>query len=211
MENVVAELPNQIITPVVSDKKIRFEDYLVKFDGQFAEWLDGEVILTMPASDKHQDLSRFFTMTIGAFAEIKDFGKVRTAPLPMKLEEEKRGREPDLMFISKENLSRLKKNYLDGAADLVIEIISPESRVRDRGDKFYEYEAAGVREYWLIDYERKQAEFYVLNTDGIFEFTSAENGIFNSRILDGLFIKTEWLWQDDLPNLMEILREWNLV
>ncbi len=43
--------------------------------------------------------------------------------------------------------------------DLVIEIISPQSRGRDRGDKFYEYEKDGVKEAWVIDYPRKQAEF----------------------------------------------------
>ena len=211
MENLVAELPNIVVSPIVSAEKISFEDYLVKYDGQFAEWVDGEVILTMPASDRHQDLVRFFTMTIGAFAEMRDFGTIRTAPLPMKLSADKRGREPDLMFIAKENLHLLKKNYLDGAADMVIEIISPESRSRDRGDKFYEYESAGVREYWLIDYERKQAEFYVLNADGIYEFIQAGNGAFESRVLDGLFIKTNWLWQETLPNLMDVLKEWRLI
>jgi Uma2 family endonuclease len=211
MENVVAELPNIIVSPIVSAEKISFEDYLVKYDGQFAEWVDGEVILTMPASDRHQDLARFFTMTIGAFAEMRDRGTIRTAPLPMKLSADKRGREPDLMFIAKENLHLLKKNYLEGAADLVIEIISPESRSRDRGDKFYEYESAGVKEYWLIDYERKQAEFYVLNADGIYEFIQTGNGTFESRALDGLFIKTSWLWQENLPNLMDILKEWKLI
>ncbi|MEJ7756097.1 MAG: Uma2 family endonuclease [Nocardioidaceae bacterium] len=64
-----------------------------------------------------------------------------------------------------------QKTYLDGAADLAIEIISPESIGRDRGEKFVEYEAAGIREYWLIDPERRQAEFYrlefrrILSTD----------------------------------------------
>ena len=211
MENLVAELPNIVVSPIVSAEKNSFEDYLVKYDGQFAEWVDGEVILTMPASDRHQDLVRFFTMTIGAFAEMRDFGTIRTAPLPMKSSADKRGREPDLMFFTKENLHLLKKNYLEGAADLVIEIISPESRSRDRGDKFYEYESAGVREYWLIDYERKQAEFYVLNADGIYEFIQAGNGAFESRVLDGLFIKTNWLWQETLPNLMDVLKEWRLI
>ena len=44
MENVVAELPNIIVSPIVSAEKISFEDYLVKYDGQFAEWVDGVVI-----------------------------------------------------------------------------------------------------------------------------------------------------------------------
>lgn len=211
MENTIAELPQTIALPNISAEKISFEDYLIKYDGQHAEWIEGEVILSMPASDRHQDLVRFFTMTIGAFVEMCDKGVIRNAPLAMKLSVDKRGREPDFLFVSKQNQDRLKKNYLDGAADMIIEIISPESRSRDRGDKFYEYETAGVKEYWLIDYERKQAEFYVLNSDGIFEFIKAENEVFYSRVLEGLFVKTNWLWQEKLPNLMDVLKDWKII
>ena len=48
----------------------------------------------------------------------------------------------------------------------MVEIASPESRLRDRGEKFAEYEAGSVREYWLIDRERKEADFYRLGERG---------------------------------------------
>jgi Uma2 family endonuclease len=102
--------------------------------------------------------------------------------------------------------------YVDGAADLVIEIISPESRARDRGDKFYEYEAGGVKEYWLIDSERQQAEFYGLNKKGIFEFLPTDaDGKFRSRVIKNLELKVEWLWQESLPPALDVLKEWKLV
>jgi Uma2 family endonuclease len=47
-------------------------------------------------------------------------------------------------------------------ADLAVEIVPTESRLRDRGQKLAEYEMGGVREYWIIDPERRQAAFYVL-------------------------------------------------
>ncbi len=163
----------------------------------------------MPASYKHQDLCDFLIAVLRAFVEENDLGVI-TAPMTMKLSE--RGREPDIFFISKNNLNRLKKNYLDGAADLVIEIISPESRGRVRGDKFYEYEKAGVKEHWLIDYERKQAEFYNLGKDGIYQFSQPdENYIFHSKVLKKLQLNVKWLWQKKLPNLVEVLKEWKLV
>jgi Uma2 family endonuclease len=204
---------NQTSTPqFTSRQNISFEDFLVEYDGQFAEWIDGEVIKTMSASDRHQDLVRFFTIIIGVFVEENDLGVIRTAPLVMKFTKEKRGREPDLLFVSKNHLHRLKKNYLDGAADLVIEIISPESRGRDRGDKFYEYEKEGVKEYWLIDYERQQVEFYNLDKKGIYQLSKPDdNNIFHSKALKNLQLKVDWLWQEKLPNLIEILKEWNLV
>ena len=66
----------------------------------------------------------------------------------------RRGREPDLIFVRKERLPLLKPTYFDGAPDLVVEVASPESLGRDRGEKFVEYERAGVEEYWLIDPDR---------------------------------------------------------
>jgi Uma2 family endonuclease len=151
-------------------------------------------------------------MTIGVFVEENDLGVLLTAPMIMKMQKTERGREPDLMFVSKKNLERLKKNYLDGAADLVIEIISPESRGRDRGDKFYEYEKEGVKEYWLIDYERKQAEFYTPDKKGIYQLTKPdENDIFHSRAVKNLKLNVEWLWQKKLPTLLEVLKEWKLI
>lgn len=194
-------------------EKISFEDFLVKYDGQFADWVDGEVILTsnMAASDRHQDLESFLSAILRCYVEENDLGVIRTAPMIMKLTE-KRGREPDVMFISKNNLERLKKNYLDGAADLAIEIISPESRGRDRGDKFYEYESAGIKEYWLIDYERRQAEFYNLDEQGIYQLSNTDkNNVFHSRGLENLELNVEWLWQKKLPSLLEVLKHWNLI
>ncbi|MDW8104696.1 MAG: Uma2 family endonuclease, partial [Armatimonadota bacterium] len=121
-------------------------------------------------------------------------------------------RSPDILFVSHANLQRLKETYLDGAADLVVEVISPESRARDRGEKFYEYEEAGVREYWLIDPERKQAEFYQLGADGVYRTVlSGSSGEYRSAVLEGLWLRVEWLWQKPKPTIVEVLREWGML
>ena len=212
------------VSPKKNKERISFEEYLVKYDGQHAEWIDGEVIILsgeqnldfnsektfVSASYEHQNVCDFLIAILRAYVEENDLGIIVTAPMTMKVN--KRSREPDVFFISKNNLDRLKKNYLDGAADLIIEIISPESRGRDRGDKFYEYESAGVREYWLIDYERRQAEFYNLGENGIYRVSQPdENQIYHSAVLKNLQLNVEWLWQEKLPSLVEVLREWKLV
>lgn len=196
----------------ISSDEISFEDFLVKYDGQHAEWVDGRVIAKMPASDRHQDLSDFLVSILRIWVETKDVGAVRSSPLVMKLSNDRKGREPDILFVAKKNLKKMKPTFVDGAADLVIEIISPESRARDRGDKFYEYEAGGVKEYWLIDPERQQAEFYGLNKKGIFEFLPTDaDGKFRSRVIKSLELKVEWLWQEHLPPALEVLKEWKLL
>ncbi|MBC7324398.1 MAG: Uma2 family endonuclease, partial [Moorella sp. (in: Bacteria)] len=136
-------------------------------------------------------------------------GQVFTAPFLVRLPEPVRwGREPDIIFIKQENLGRLQANYLDGAPDLVVEITSPESLARDRGEKFREYEAAGVPEYWLVDLDRRQAEFYHLEADGRYHLSTAgAAGVYYSRIIPGLGLKIEWLWQDPPLSTLEALQQ----
>lgn len=83
------------------------------------------------------------------------------APVDMVLTS-RRATQPDVVFISKERLGIIQEQIM-GAADLVAEVISPESRRRDRIDKRDLYEQHGVREYWLIDPEAKTVE--VLNLE----------------------------------------------
>ncbi len=176
-----------------------------------AEWVDGKVVLMSPPSEHHQDLSDFLTALMRHFAEAHGLGKVRSAPLQMKPGPDSPGREPDLLFVATENLDRLQKNRLAGPADLAVEIISPESRARDRGEKFYEYEQAGIKEYWLIDPDRERAEFYRLDARGIYELVQLGDGVFESAVLPGLKLEPAWFWQEPLPPLLSILKLWQLV
>ena len=113
---------------------------------------------------------------------IPSLGEIVDGPFQMKLS--RSGREPDVLFIAKEHLGRLKRTCLDGSADLVVEIISPESEERDRSSKFYEYQEAGVSEYWLIDLELEQANFYQLDTGGHYQQVAPNDaGRYHSRAL----------------------------
>jgi len=146
------------------------------------------------------------------FVETFNLGWIRSAPFNMQLPHLERGREPDILFVSKERLDIVQSSNLSDAADLVIEIVSPESVGRDRGEKFVEYEAAGVREYWLIDPDREQAEFYQLADTGRYRLiTSDENGLFHSSVLPDFWLKVDWLWQDPLPKVLDVIRELGLL
>ncbi len=192
--------------------KMTYEEFLDWLDEDVrAEWIDGEVIIMSPASLRHQLLVNFLAAVLQYFVEAHQLGLIVTAPFQMKIGADLPGREPDLIFVSSEHLDRLKYAHLSGPADIALEIISPESRARDRGEKFYEYEQGGVREYWLIDPVRKQAEFYILGADGIYRLASIGGGVFRSTVLKGLDLKVDWLWQEPLPPLSSVLKEWGLV
>ncbi len=197
----------------IPPEKMTYEEFLAWADEDtWAEWVNGEVIILSPASKRHQDLATFLAASLRFFVDARQLGLVLTAPFQMKIGPDLPGREPDIIFIASERIDRLRDTYLDGPADLVVEIISRDSRARDRGDKFYEYEQGEVREYWLLDYLRRQAEFYQLGVDGIYRpVPIGADGIYHSAVLEGLWLDVEWLWQEPLPSLMGVLRDWRLI
>jgi len=214
MENTTAETaPHVAAPPVVPYDKISYERFL-EWNGEegWFEWLDGEVVKMGNPSLRHQRLSRFLTSILQAWAETKKIGEVIPSPFQLKMDFRPSGRQPDVMFVSNENLFRLEKQYVDGTADLVIEIVSPESLERDMLDKFNEYEKAGVKEYWIIDDRTRTANFYNSDENGKYKllYISPE-GIFESRVIEGLWVDTNWFWQENLPNLTDVLKDWKLI
>ncbi len=211
-ELVIRELPRWLReTPAFWDQldvawrerpsrlRMSYDEFLAWADEDtLAEWVDGEVIMYSPASRRHQDIADFLTSIMRSFVEQWDLGVILSTPFQMKLS--RSGREPDLLFVARERLDRLKATYLDGPADLAVEIVSAESERRDRVTKFYEYQAEGVREYWLIDPNRRQAEFCCLGEDGRYEAVQpGEEGKFHSQTLPGFWLRAEWLWREPLP------------
>ncbi|MGQ9497927.1 MAG: Uma2 family endonuclease [Desulfotomaculales bacterium] len=193
-----------------SPGRMTFEEFLAwGNEDTWAEWVDGEVVILTPAATKHQRIARFLGDFLGNFVLLRQLGEVLHAPFTIKLPPPlARGREPDVVFINRERLHHLKATYFDGAPDLVVEITSPESFARDRGEKYVEYEAAGVKEYWLIDPDRRQAEFYRLGEDGRYRLITADaEGIYRSEVIPGLWLRVAWLWQDPPPAGVEALKE----
>ncbi len=190
-------------------EKMSFDEFLEWCDEDTrAEWVNGEVQMVAPAGDKHQDLADFLLTLLRQFVRHNQLGWIRSAPFLMRLPNVPSGREPDVLFVRTEHLDRVKPTFLDGPADLVIEITSPESIGRDRGEKFVEYERAGVAEYWLIDPDRRRAEFYRLDAQGMYHLCEPDaQGVYRSQMVEGFWLRVEWLWQDPLPLEEEVLRE----
>lgn len=132
--------------PVPSPSIMTFEEFLVWGENIRAEWVDGEVENLSPVSEEHQKLGGFLFPLLCFLVEEKQTGEVFDQTFVMRLAQPRSGREPDMMFVAAVHLDRIKANYLDGPADLAIEIISPESQKRDREVKRAEYEQGGVRE-----------------------------------------------------------------
>lgn len=187
--------------------KITFEDFLAwSHEDTRAEWVDGVVEMPSPGSARHQMIVFFLAQVIAGFLEVNPLGTLLEAPFLMKLPQS--AREPDLLFVAADHQYRLTPTYLDGPADLVVEVVSPESAARDRGQKFYEYQAAGIPEYWLIDPRIEHAEFYQLNARGVYEVAPLDDeGRYHSKVLPRLWLRESWLWQERLPEPDDVLLE----
>jgi Uma2 family endonuclease len=196
----------EVLLASVEPRKMTYEEFLAWADEDtLAEWVDGEVVMYSPASRRHQEISLFLGQVIGLHVEHSGAGRILMPPFQMKLAQS--GREPDLLFVAQEHLERLKETHLDGPADLVVEIISPESAGRDRGEKFYEYARGGVPEYWLIDPQTEWAEFYRLEEGHYRLAFSGKEGEYHTLALPDFKLRVEWLWQEPLPSPIRTLAE----
>jgi Uma2 family endonuclease len=190
-------------------KKMTFRQFLAWTDQDtWAEWVRGEVVLMAPVRVRHQAIAGFLNVLLAHWVEAHALGAVYPALTLMKLPHS--AREPDLVFVSRARAHIVKETYLAGAADLAVEIVSPDSRQRDHRDKLAEYEAAGVREYWIIDPLTEQAEFHRL-IRGRYRLLPVEGGVVRSAVLNGLWLEVGWFWQEPLPPLMSVLKKWKLV
>ena len=88
--------------------------------------------------------------------------------------------------------SSAARNTWNGAPDLIVEIVSPNSQSRDRREKYLEYQSNGGREYWLIDPENQTVEMYSLSAAGKYSLIPERGGVIKSKVLRGLYIDLVW-------------------
>jgi Uma2 family endonuclease len=182
-----------------------YEEFLAWADEDtLAEWVDGQVIVNSPANAKHQRLLRFLLRVLAGYVDVQGAGEVFEAPFQMKLP--RSGREPDLLYVATAHLARVRPTYVDGPADLVVEIISPDSVERDRQTKFAEYATGGVPEYWLLEPDAEQVEFYRLDAHGAYQSIAPDAaGVYRSAALPGFWLHVAWLWQEPHPDEQQVL------
>lgn len=189
---------------------ISFEDYLKQYDsfeGARTEWLAGVVgIYPMTNSFAHNETLRFLTSLFSLFLGITRLGKLALAGVPMKYSDEHPAREPDLMILLTAHLDRITPTCINGIADIVIEIVSPDSIARDHAEKFVEYESAGVPEYWLFDPLRQDAAIWALSAEGSYRRVPLDaQGHLVSSLLPGFALDPAILWRSSLPDGVELI------
>ena len=143
-------------------KKWSYEDWLhFPDDGNRYEIIDGELYVRPPPLIGHQRTSFSLARKLADYVEEYNLGEVLEAPVGVRLPTQPVPVEPDILFVQQNRLYIIGRNYVEGAPDLIVEILSSNWRY-DRGKKKQAYEEAGVTEYWIVDPRAKVIEVYTL-------------------------------------------------
>lgn len=185
--------------------RLSFEEFQGRFGDDKVEWVDQTTVDMSPVNRRHQEIGGFLYNLFSILLQETRAGSAFYDTFTLRMED--RARKPDLMVVLATESHRIHDTMVEGRADLVVEIISPESVGRDRGEKYVEYERAGVSEYWLIDPEREVAEFYQLR-DGRYTLVPDDDGLYQSRVLPEVRVNVDWFWQSPPPRTLEVLRLW---
>ena len=131
--------------------RLTYEDYLeLPDDGKRYELIEGELILNPTPIPRHQQIVRKIGVSLDHYFTAHGDGEVYFSPLDIVLAEDV-VLEPDLMVIRRERMSIIGKKNIQGAPNIVIEVLSESTRRRDEIVKRKLYERYGVDEYWIVD------------------------------------------------------------
>lgn len=166
--------------------KYTVADYMKTPDDQLYQLLDGELIVAPSPTDRHQAIMGTLFFLLYQFNLETGLGYVRMSPLDVHLSEYELT-QPDILFVSLDRASIITAANIQGAPDLVVEILSPSTERHDRGYKRTMYPRNGVREYWLVDPA----------ADTIEALSEAEGGF----VTDSIYHRTQTLVSPLLPDL----------
>jgi Uma2 family endonuclease len=176
--------------------KFTYQDLLTApDDGNRYEIFEGELIVTPSPIVKHQIVSANLFGLLYNYIKSNNLGTLLAAPMDVYFNEETVV-EPDLLFVSNKRSHILEERRINGAPDLIIEILSPGTAERDRGFKFRHYEKESVQEYWIADPEEETLEIFVLqeNSFTLFEKFS-NNDVVSPPLFSELSFNLSDLWQ----------------
>ncbi|PSR36879.1 MAG: Uma2 family endonuclease [Sulfobacillus thermosulfidooxidans] len=149
-----------IIRPVFTAKDLA----QLPDDGKRYEILEGDLAVRPSPNQKHQNVIRHLS---AFFIHVESHGYGRWYPAPFDVVfDDNNVTEPDLLFVLTEHLNIIKEANVQGPPDLVVEVLSPSTRDRDRGVKAHLYARFGVPEYWIVDPETETLTLYHLTSEG---------------------------------------------
>ena len=143
-------------------------------EGQRAELIDGRLFMMASPSRRHQEIVHFLDRTIGNYVQSKR-GECKVYPAPFAVflnADDTVYVEPDVSVIC--DKGKLTDEGCHGAPDWIVEVVSPTTRSMDYGRKLFKYHSAGVREYWVVDTDRRLVTVYNFERNQMVEYSFKE-------------------------------------
>jgi Uma2 family endonuclease len=190
------------------DRRYTYRDYLTWPEDERWELIGGVAYNMLSAPyRRHQAISMLLSRRIGNFLEGRPC-KVYAAPFDVllpELGEDDDGDvsnvvEPDILVYC--DTARLRTYGARGAPDLVVEILSPSTHIKDLREKYDLYQRMGVREYWVIDPAGESIDRFVRGENGLFGPPELRDQFFkkgpiSSTVLEGFAFDPEELFTAD--------------
>jgi Uma2 family endonuclease len=150
-----------------AERRMRFRDE--KDEKEKSECLNGRIFVHSPVKWEHNRTGLRTFKQIDAIVAVRKLGEVGLEKCMIGLT--RNDVEPDICFWRTEVASLFdRKQMVFPAPDLVVEVLSPSTETNDRGLKFDDYAAHGIREYWIVDPDAETVEQYLLRP-GADEYT----------------------------------------
>ena len=172
-------------TSIIEKKRYTYDDYLKTPDDKRYELIEGELYMTPSPITNHQRISRKIEFLLEKFVTENELGEIFDAPYDVYFDDENVV-QPDILFISKDRLNIIGDKNLQGAPDLVIEILSESNAYRDLIQKKKLYARHGVKEYWIVVPGEKTIDIHILKekTYQLYK-TLGQDDTLESQILKG--------------------------
>ncbi|HHT9126213.1 MAG TPA: Uma2 family endonuclease [Candidatus Brocadiia bacterium] len=153
------------MTKIPESLKFTYKDYLLLPADKRYEIIEGDLYMIPSPFTKHQEISFNLTLILSEFIRQEDLGKIFYAPCDVLLSEYDIV-QPDILFISKERSNIITEKNIQGAPDLIIEILSRSRKHIDKRLKSRLYARSGVKEYWIVDPDKETIEVLTLGVEG---------------------------------------------
>jgi Uma2 family endonuclease len=187
---------SETVTATVERRAVwTYDDYAaLPDDGNRYEVFDGELVMAPAPTVMHQRGLMNFILTVTQHVKSHKLGECLVAPCDVILDE-RTVVQPDFIFVSNERASIVTEKNIQGAPDLVVEILSLSTAGRDRVTKLRLYARFGVPHYWLIDFTARTFEAFELDgTSYRLVVVHGENETFQSALFPGLSIPLNDIW-----------------
>ncbi len=206
-ERVVSTPPTPAPIPSEPEATIAVsaDEYMERYAHDHYEWEQGRLVKMSPISDRHDELTGYLYTLLKSYFALNPIGRIKRDPFVLRLDKVNSRRQPDLQIILNDNPGQFTDTAMIGPADICIEVVSMESVERDYGNKFAEYEAGGVREYWLVDPIRAECRLSRLSAEGRYQTQQPDaHGDYQTPLLPGLKFNLPTLWLEQLPHLYTV-------